>query len=101
MSESKIQLKVPGIEAVEAAKQIEVMAEKFQKAGTWGAPSHPEPPPAPAPRIIEDRRFRFSLDIEKTAVILIAIFVAVIAVNHFRLVNARIEAARPCADQRR
>jgi hypothetical protein len=29
------------------------------------------------------------------------VFVAVIAVNHFRLVNARIEAARPCADQRR
>ena len=39
--------------------------------------------------------------IEKTAVVLIAIFVAVIAVNHFRLVNAHIEAARPCADQRR
>jgi len=41
------------------------------------------------------------IDIEKIAVILIAIFVAAIAVNHFRLVNARIEAARPCADQRR
>lgn len=32
------------------------------------------------------------IDIEKAAVVLIAIFVAVIAVNHFRLVNARIEA---------
>lgn len=41
------------------------------------------------------------IDIEKIAVVLIAIFVVVIAVNHFRLVNARIEAARPCADQRR
>lgn len=39
------------------------------------------------------------IDIEKAAVVLIAIFVAVIAANHFRLVNARIESARPCADR--
>lgn len=38
------------------------------------------------------------IDIEKIAVILIAIFVAAIAVNHFRLVNARVEAVKSCGE---
>ena len=130
MSEDKTQIKMPGIQAVEAANRLETMGEAFRKAGVWGVDSVGESKDRsvehvvrlgelaretgmsleaakqmhdrmalihPAPR----RPWRHRLDIEKIAVILIAIFVAAIAVNHFRLVNARIEAARPCADQRR
>lgn len=38
------------------------------------------------------------IDIEKIAVILIAIFEVAIAVNHFRLVNARVEALGACRE---
>lgn len=101
MSESKIQIKAPGIEAVDAAKQLRNLgrfaretrmsleAEKQMHARMALIPLAPRKP------------WRHKLDIEKIAVIFIAIFVAAIAANHFRLVNARIEAARPCADQRR
>lgn len=101
MSERKIQIKAPGIEAVDAAKQLRYLGGFAREAGM--SPEAAKQmhdrmaliPPAPR------RPWRHRLDIEKIAVVLIAIFVAAIAVNHFRLVNARVEAARPCADQRR
>lgn len=65
-----------------------------------GERTRAQPCPQGSPEGDSARR-KMKIDIEKIAVILIAIFVAAIAVNHFRLVNARIEAARPCADQRR
>lgn len=79
-----------GVGFIGAVKQFEAAGEKFRKAGAWGATPIPSRKP-----------WYRKLDIEKIAVVIIAIFVAAIAVNHFRLVNARIEAARPCADQRR
>lgn len=36
--------------------------------------------------------------LEKALVVIIAAFVAWIAVNHFRLVNARVEVAKSCEE---
>lgn len=39
-----------------------------------------------------------SKDMETVLVVVIAVFVAWIAVNHFQLVNARVEAAKSCEE---
>lgn len=101
MSESKQRLNTPGISAIEAAKQLRdlggfSLAPGLSAEGAERMRDRIALIPA-SPRKPWYRR----IDIEKIAVVLIAIFVAAIAVNHFRLVNARVEAARPCVDQRR
>lgn len=42
-----------------------------------------------------------SKDMETVLVVVIAVFVAWIAVNHFRLVNARVEAAKSCEEAKK
>lgn len=71
---------------------------------SWGGEIYRSVSLSGALRCLRGRRMgimsdkKASKDMETVLVVVIAVFVAWIAVNHFRLVNARVEAAKSCEE---